>query len=202
MRKHLGILAGLLLVAGVLFSSRAEAATPTNTTLQVNVSVTIPHKIYVQWGDATTVDDGGVDHTQPADRISAYSWTVKNAVDANLDLNETCASNVAANNKTINVSNTSKTGAAVDIAAGVSSIPAGWSIAGAAGVDTFVLKGKLGGANAEQTLDAVGVNLTPTAELAKATDQALILTVITATDITANAGAAQTFVVTLTASVD
>ncbi|MCY3019384.1 MAG: hypothetical protein NTW87_10215, partial [Planctomycetota bacterium] len=105
MRKHLGILAALLLVAGVLFSSRAEAANA-NPTLVVNVSVTIKKNVYIQWGAATApVDDGtpALDHSKDPDRTTAYSWTAKNpnpAGSAQLDPGDVCTSSDAANGKT------------------------------------------------------------------------------------------------------
>ncbi len=183
--------------AGIGTSTLANGYTYTNGNVNVQVSVvlTIPKRSDIQWGNGTSVDDAGVDHTVGANRITNYMWIVKDSsLGVNADVNTVYQSNDALNNKVINLSNISPTNATNTINA-IATNTASWTIGAAAGANTFRLRASLGGA-APVALSAAPTVLTNA--LVKGTDQALVLEMATPTSITAAAaGVAQTSTVTL-----
>ena len=172
-----------------------------NPNVQVNVTVTVNKRADLQWGNGTSIDDAGVDHTLLANRVSAYTWTVKDpSYGTSIATASTYHSNDATNAKTINLSNVSLTFAPETIAAIVSNTTY-WNAAPAGpGTDFFTMKAQLG-TNAPQPLSSAPANLTLTNNLVRNTDQALVLEfdsplVASAASI----GAVQSIYVTLTAS--
>lgn len=150
-----------------------------NTQVQVTVRVTIPNRADIQWGNGTSVDDLGINHTLPADRISAYSWTVQDADQgANLSPSLIYLTNDSANGtKTINISNVSLTNDSVTLTA-MATNTAAWQLSPAAGVNAFRMRAKLGGAG---FVTLTHTSTTLTAALIPGTDQALILELSTPT---------------------
>jgi len=158
--------------------------------MQVVVWLTIPKSVSIAWGAGTTGKTAG--------DVTPLDWTVKDATGDQLGHGETCASNDAHNNLAINLENTSKTGTNARVSAAVTD-SGGWSIGSAPTTDTFAIKAQLG-TNALATLTAAAQELTGTARLPPGADQPLVLTVMTPTDITRNAGVQKTIFVTLTAT--
>lgn len=180
-------------VANALYSY-----TSGNSTLQISVRVTIPKRPDIQWGNGTSIDDGGIDHTStPATRISTYTWIVKDGtISPNVDVGTIYMSNDAVNNKTINVSNVSPTNSTNTITATATNT-ADWTIGAAAGSNIFRLRAQMG-AGAMTTLSAVAVTLTN--NLVKGTDQALVLEYATPTVITIGAATPELSTIVLTST--
>jgi hypothetical protein len=166
-----------------------------NVNVQVSVVLTIPKRADIQWGNGTSVDDAGIDHTLAANRITNYTWIVKDSsLGGNTDVNTIYQSNDATNNKTLNISNVSPTNSTNTITA-IATNTAAWTIGAAAAANTFRLRAGMNG-GALVTLSAVPATLTNS--LSKGTDQALVLEMATPTSIAAAAaGVAQTSTVTL-----
>ncbi|HYG76759.1 MAG TPA: IPT/TIG domain-containing protein [Planctomycetota bacterium] len=171
-----------------------------NVTLQVTVRVTIPKRADIQWGDGTSLDDAGVNHTLAAQRITPYVWVVSDAALGPMaDVATTYLTSDAGNgNKVINVSNVSPTNATNTIT-GMATNTASWTLGAAVGaVDVFRLRAQMNG-GAFVTLSTVAQTLTN--NLQKGTDQPLVLEMTTPTTISAGtAGVQQTTTVTLTST--
>jgi hypothetical protein len=126
--------------------------TVNNTAIQVTVRVTIPHYPEIQWGNGTTPDDAGVDHTQAAQRITPYTWIVKDCTSgSNLEVGDSYLSNDSTNLKTIIVENVSRTNAVETITA-VASNTTLWTIQPLPGNEQFQVQAQFG-ANPSQVLD-------------------------------------------------
>ena len=130
--------------------------------------------------------------------MTPLDWTVQDATGSQLARSETCVSNDANNNMAMNLENTSNTGTNARVFAAVAN-SGGWNIGSAPATDTFVIQAQLGG-NTLATLAAAAQELTGTARLAKGADQALVVTVMTPTAITQDAGVEKTIFVVLTAT--
>lgn len=213
-----GMTAGLgaILVDADTFNN-AYTVISKNNTLVVNISATVAKRAQIQWGDATVIDDANVDHngiTLPgnagtaADRISAFSWTVKDngtlpAVNQ-IDIGTSYRSDDFNNNKTIAISNVSGTSSTANITAkaALTGGPLGLADGAAAAPDTYAVAASMGGAFA-----LLGPTPNPTlsgAGLVSGTDQNLVIRVDAPTSVTNgnNVGTGQTttFSVTLTAA--
>ena len=158
--------------------------------MQVVLWLTIPASVSIAWGEGTTGKTAG--------DVSALDWRVKGAGGDQLGLSETCVSNDDKNNMAMVVKNMSNTGTSARVSAAVTG-NGGWTIGSASGTDTFAVNAKLG-TNAQVTLAASAQELTGTTRLAKGADQPLVLTVMTPTDITHDAGVAKPILATLTAT--
>lgn len=175
--------------------------TNANTTLQVTVRITIPKRADIQWGAATTADD------TPAARASTilnYLWVVKDAALGNFaDVGTTYLNNDATNNKTLTISNISKTGSTVNIAA-IASDTVNWTNTGSiVTADQFRVRAQLSGAGNTQQVVAttVAVNLTNATPISIGADQTLVLEITTPPSISAaSAAVPQNSTVTLTAT--
>ncbi len=171
-----------------------------NNTLVVVVSDTVAKRAQIQWGTGTTVDDGAVDHTLAANRISNYAWTVKDSTllaSLQTDLGTIYRSDDAQNNKTINVSNVSSTGNACTISAIATKTAGNFNLAATAGPDVVAIKGAMGAG----ALTSLFTAQTLTGSLLTTTDQPLVLEFDTPTTVTSgNAGVLNTYNVTMTAT--
>ncbi len=171
-----------------------------NNQLVVVVSTTVSKRAQIQWGNGTTPDDGSVDHTQPANRVSNYAWTVKDSTllaASQTDLATIYRSDDAQNNKTINVSNVSATGSACTISAIAVKTAGPFNLAAAAGPNVVAIKGGMNGVAPTSLFTAQNL----TVNLTTATDMPLVLEVDNPTTVTAgNAGVLNQYNVTLTAT--
>jgi hypothetical protein len=158
--------------------------------MQVVVWLTIPKSVPIAWGEGTTGKTAG--------DVTPLNWRVKGAGGDQLGLSETCVSNDDKNNMAMKIENMSNTGTNAKVSAAVTG-NGGWSMGSAPATDTFVMQAKLGD-NAPATLAVAAQELTGTTTLARGADQALVLTVMTPTDITRDAGVAKPILVTLTAT--
>jgi hypothetical protein len=158
--------------------------------MQVVVWLTIPASVSIAWGEGTTGKTAG--------DVTPLNWRVKDASGDQLGLRETCISNDDQNNMAMRIENMSNTGTNARVSAAVTD-NGGWTIGNAPATDTFAMQAQLGG-NALETLAVAAQELTGTTTLAKGADQALVLTVMTPTGITHDAGAAKAILVTLTAT--
>jgi hypothetical protein len=163
---------------------------PNGTQLEVIVSLTIGKSVFIAWGNGTTGKTAG--------DVTPLEWTVKDAGGDQLRLSEICLSSDPNNNVAMNLENTSNTGSNAWVSAAVTD-NGGWSIGSVPASDTFVIQAQLGG-NALATLAVAAQELTGTATLAPGADQALVMTAMTPTGITRNAGVQKRIFVTLTAT--
>ena len=152
--------------------------------------MTLPKSVNIAWGAGTTGKTAG--------DVTPFDWTVQDATGSQLACGETCVSNDANNNVTMNLESISNTGTSARVFAAVAN-SGGWNIAAAPATDTFVIQAQLGG-NGLATLAAAAQELTGTATLAPGADQALVLTVMTPTGITKNSGVQNPIFVALTAT--
>jgi hypothetical protein len=169
-----------------------------NRVIQVVAKVTLPKRAEIEWGNGTSIDDAGTDHTAGANRISPYVWTVKDAISGtNLDCNSTYTSNDATNAKSIFLSNVSRSNSEVTVTAvAVPSVQ--WTLGAAPGVNQLQVSAKLG-AGAFVTLAGTPATLHST--FARGTLQPLVLEVKSPTQIAAaSVGAQQQVLVTFTAT--
>lgn len=202
MKRFLGVGSFLLLLSGAeLLCAQVQASS--NTTLVIYVQVTIAKNVYIQWGASTSNDDTPAAR---ANTITPFLWIVQSSADTPSSMLQCAETNItssgAPNNKTIYVSNTSRTNSNADVTAQVTTVPGGWNVGGAAGSNQFWFRANMSGAgNGTVTIPSgSAADLTSSTLLAKGTDQALILTVDTPTDTTQNIGSQKQFVITLTAS--
>jgi len=158
--------------------------------MQVVMWLTIPKSVSIAWGAGTTGKTAG--------DVTPLNWRVRDAGGDQLGLRETCVSNDDKNNMEIKIENMSNTGTNARVSAAVVNT-GGWNIAAAPATNTFAIKAQLG-ANQQVVLAASAQELTGTATLAKGADQALVLTVMTPTDITRDLGVEKTMCVVLTAT--
>lgn len=182
-------------------ANTAYTYTSSNTTLQVNVRVTIPKRAEIQWGAGTTNDDGTpvVNHTISPDQITPYTWIVKDPAIGgnNVDVGTSYLSNDSTNAKTINVSNVSKTNATLTIAA-VATNTAGWTIGTPGAVNIFAIAASMNTPTLTP-LTAAPANLT--VALLPGVDQPLIIQFTTPSSISAaTATVTQVSTITLTAT--
>jgi hypothetical protein len=169
-----------------------------NPAVQVTAKVTLKKQAVLQWGNGTTVDDAGIDHTVLAQRISAYVWIVKDALSGvDLDMNTAYLTNDTTNAKTIFISNISVSYSDLTVSATVRNT-ADWQAGAAPGADTYRVRAKIG-AGAFVQLSNVAAALTNA--LIRGADQEVVLEFTTPTAIKAlSAGLQQAFVVTFTAT--
>ena len=146
--------------------------------------------VSIAWGAGTTDKTAG--------DVTPLNWRVKGAGGDQLGLGGTCVSNDDNNKVAMNLENASNTGTKARVSAAVTD-NGGWTIGSAPATDTFVMQAQLGG-NALATLTVAGQELTGTTTLARGADQALVLTVMTPTNTTHDAGVAKPILVTLTAT--
>jgi hypothetical protein len=160
------------------------------TPLEVFVRFTIPGSVSLSWGAGTTGKAAG--------DVTPLDWTVLDSGGSQLGHGETCASNDANNNVMMILDNSTNTGSNAHVNAAILS-SGGWTIAGAPSTDTFAIQAQLG-ANPVVALGTAAQELTAMARLAKAADQALVLTVMTPTAVTQNTGVPTTIFLALTAT--
>ena len=160
--------------------------------------MTLRTSVHIVWGDGTTGKTAG--------DVTALDWTVQDVPpDApvgrgQVGRGKTCVSNDDNNRVAMNLENTSNTGTKARVSAAVTG-DGGWNIAAFPEMDTFVIQAQLAG-NSLATLTPAAQELTDTIRLAKGADQALVLTVMTPTDITRDTGVGKTMFVTLTATAE
>jgi len=176
-------------ISTVLLTVTAGPGQPGNE-MQVVVWLTIPASVSIAWGEGTTGKTAG--------DVTPLNWRVKGAGGDQLGLSEACVSNDEKNNMAMKIENMSNTGTNARVSAAVTGNGA-WNMGSAPATDTFVMQAKLGD-NAPATLTVAAQELTGTTTLARGADQALVLTVMTPTDITRDAGVAKPILVTLTAT--
>jgi hypothetical protein len=177
--------------------------TKDNTNLQVVVQMTINAKASIRWGSLTANDDSGAVRNLT---ILPYLWIIADPVSGtDLDLGASYKNNDAANNNKITIENTSRTSTAVNLNATATN-SSNWSLfsgAGAPGANQYKLEALLvATANSLRTVTATPatVALTDVAPLASPAEAELELTLTTPSTITTGIGAAQQFILVVTAT--
>jgi hypothetical protein len=174
--------------------------TTDNQNVQVTVTVTVQKQANIQWGAGTSNDDtGGV----RALTILPFTWTIKDpqfGASNQVTTGITYFSNDATNNKTINLSNVSKTNTSETITA-ITSDSANWRAGAVPGADIFEVQVSINGGGYQVLGTDVVTAVTLTNNLVKGTDQALIFQFSTPTTISAvSAAVQQTITVSLIAT--
>ena len=179
-------------LGGEMVSATITVNRTPSGTLDVFIWITLAKNVHIAWGDKTTDKTAG--------DVTPLDWTVKDAGGDQLARSETCTSNDGNNLVAMNLENTSNTGTKARVSAAVTG-DGGWNIGNMPATDTFVIQAQLAG-NSLATLTPAAQELTDTLRLAQGTDQALVLTVMTPTDVTRDTGVAKVLFVTLTATAE
>ena len=161
-------------------------------TMDVFVGVTLRKSVHIAWGADTTGKSAG--------DVTPLDWTVKDVGGKQLGRNEICVSSDAHNNVTMKLENTTNTGTKARVSAAVTG-DGGWIIGSQPATDTFVIQAQLTG-NSLATLTPTAQELTDNIRLTKNADQALVLTVMTPTDVTHDTDVEKVMFVTLTATAE
>jgi hypothetical protein len=175
--------------------------TSPNQNVQIAVTVTVNKQANIQWGAGTSNDD------TPAVRaltILPFTWIVKDpqfGAANQVTTGTTYFSNDATNNKTITISNVSKTNSSETITA-ITSDSANWKAAAAPAANVFEVQASIDGGTTYQVLGTdTATAVTLTNNLVKGTDQTLVFQFSTPTTISAaSAAVQQTIVISLMAT--